>query len=97
MQLACAHLNIAVKPYLAPAMRSALSCCSAKFLALSQAPCAQAPELAGLVEQLLLAVKTTNDFEAELTQQFGGQGAEAAAAEVRCPVKLCTHMTLRRS
>ena len=37
----------------------------------------QAAELPGLVEQLLVAVKGTNDFEAELAHQFSGQAPDA--------------------
>jgi hypothetical protein len=44
---------------------------------------AQAGELGGSVEALLVAVKATNDFEAEMAERFGG-GAAAAAA-VRWP------------
>lgn len=34
-------------------------------------------ELPGLVEQLLVAVKGTNDFEGELAHQFSGQASDA--------------------
>ena len=40
----------------------------------------QAAELAGNVEALLLAVKATNDFEAEMAQRFGGGGGGGAAS-----------------
>ncbi len=47
--------------------------------------CAQGPELAGNVEALLVAVKATNDFEADMARRFGGDAhgsAESAADEV---------------
>ena len=47
----------------------------------------QAPELPSQVESLLRAVNSTNDFEAEMSQRFGGTGA-ALSEEVRPPPKL---------
>jgi hypothetical protein len=44
----------------------------------------QAGELAGNVEALLMAVKATNDFEADMARRFGGEGpggADSAADE----------------
>ena len=40
-------------------------------------------ELANNVEALLLAVKSTNDFEAEMARRFGGSTSEDTEHEVR--------------
>ena len=49
-------------------------------------PFLQAPDLSNHVEALLMAVKTTNDFEAEMAQKFGGkQGSPDEADSVRHP------------
>ncbi len=42
-------------------------------------------ELANNVEALLLAVKSTNDFEAEMARRFGGSASEDTEHEV-CPM-----------
>ncbi len=39
--------------------------------------CLQAADLSNHVEALLMAVKSTNDFEAEMSQKFGGKQASA--------------------
>ena len=39
---------------------------------------AKRPELGSNVEALLLAVKATNDFEAEMAKRFGGDGLEVS-------------------
>ena len=44
----------------------------------------QAAELGANVEGLLIAVKSTRDFEAEMAQKFGGGPAQPEAEEV-CP------------
>ena len=45
-------------------------------------------ELANNVEALLLAVKSTNDFEAEMARRFGGSTSEDTEHEVR-PMMAC--------
>jgi len=45
-------------------------------------------ELANNVEALLLAVKSTNDFEAEMARRFGGSTSEDTEHEVH-PVMTC--------
>lgn len=54
-------------------------------------------ELVNNVEALLLAVKATNDFEAEMARRFGGSISEDTEHEVcalllvtgQCPVLIC--------
>lgn len=43
----------------------------------------QAAELGANVEGLLIAVKSTRDFEAEMAQKFGGGPAQPEPEEVR--------------
>ena len=45
--------------------------------------CVQAGELGGNVEALLMAVKATNDFEAEMARRFGGGQDGSEADQVR--------------
>lgn len=47
----------------------------------------KAAELANNVEALLLAVKSTNDFEAEMARRFGGTNSEDSEHEVPCQSK----------
>ena len=49
-------------------------------------------ELANNVEALLLAVKSTNDFEAEMARRFGGSTSEDTEHEVR-PMMVCNATT----
>jgi len=49
-------------------------------------------ELANNVEALLLAVKSTNDFEAEMARRFGGSTSEDTEHEVR-PMMACNATT----
>lgn len=44
--------------------------------------CSQAPDLANNVEALLVAVKSTRDFEAELAQRFSAAKPPEDAANV---------------
>ena len=46
-------------------------------------------ELVNNVEALLLAVKSTNDFEAEMARRFGGSVSEDTEHEVRHPLLCC--------
>lgn len=49
----------------------------------------QAAELGANVEGLLIAVKSTRDFEAEMAQKFGGGPAQPEPEEVRLQHNIC--------
>lgn len=53
----------------------------------------QAAELGANVEGLLIAVKSTRDFEAEMAQKFGGGPSQPEPEEV-CPHHIISHAPL---